>query len=214
MHGHLGMRHLALIALLGLAACVPNEVRVSHAQGVHSIDVTLSAAFTSYRGIFACGDTFTGTDALQHYTVTTVQTEAGCDFTFEQHVELLNAADYGIINEFKDGLHFVQRIELDLTRMSFYDDQGERFALKRLADLQFSVNGQVVLDLGGYGLLPRSHIFSGAALEGMKRDVRRRAPCAAHLVTHLLLLDDESLSTGVRLEYDAQPTFVVSDFEL
>ena len=207
------MKHLALIALLAAAACGPNEVRVSNAQGVHEINGTLTAAFTGYRGIFACGDTFTSTDEHQRYTVTTVQTEAGCDFTFEQNVELLNAADYGIINELKDGLHFVERIELDLTRMSFYDDQGERFALSRLADLQFSVNGQALLDLGGYGLLPRSNIFSGAALDGMKRDVQQRVPCAAHFVTHLLLLDDESRSTGVRLEYDAQPTFVVSDFE-
>jgi hypothetical protein len=200
-----------LLSLFALAACAPMETRVGPAQGVQGITSVMSAAFTGYRGVFACGDAFTATSEGPPFTVATRLTEDGCDFTFDQTVELLTAHDYAVINEFKDEVHFVRRIEFDLTRLSFFDDQGERFPLTRLEELQVTVNAQDVLSLEGFGLLPRMVVFSGAALEGMESDIATRTPCTAHVVTHLVLLDTDARSTGVRCEYDAQPTFVVSD---
>ncbi len=203
--------HLSFPALfaLGLFACGPVEVRISKAQGVKPISGTLTADFNSNGQQFVCGDTIIGTDNTQSYTVTTSKAQGGCDFMFDQEVEVLAGASYETIKEFKDALHTLNRVELEVRRLDFYDDTGARFELSRLRELQLIVNGQEILNLDQVGGLPRTVVLSGEALDVIKRAVKNRERCTAHVVAHVLVLDAQT-PTGVRCEYESQPTLVLS----
>lgn len=201
-------------ALLFLAACGPVEVRISKANGVKPISGTLTASFNGVGDrAFKCGDTIIGTDSSQEYTVTTSRVEGGCEFTFDQTVEVLSTADYATIKEIKDAIHYVNRVELRIDRLDFYDDSGERFDTDRLRDMRLEVNGQKVLDLDGIGTLPLTVSLSGDALKVIKNAVKNRERCTAHVIAHLIVLDRDT-PTGVRCEYDSQPTFVLSTAEI
>jgi hypothetical protein len=205
---------LPVLTLLLLAACGPVEVRISKAQGVKPISGTLTANFNGVGDHeFKCGDTIIGTASDKDYTVNTRRVDGGCEFTFDQTVEVLSGADYETIKEIKDALHYVNRVELRIDRMDFYDDSGERFDVDRLRDMQLVVNGQTVLDLGSIGALPLTVSLSGDALKVIKNAVKNRERCTAHVIAHLIVLDTAT-PTGVRCEYESQPTFVLSTVEI
>jgi hypothetical protein len=211
------MSKLPLIfpAMLSLAffGCGPVEIRVSKAEGVHSMNGSLSAHFNGTPA-FTCGDTITGTDSSQSYVVTTAKVNGGCDFTFDQQVQVLAGADYETIKEFKDAVHFLNRVELNVTKMDFYDDEGNRFDIEtRLRDLQLWVNGQQLLDVDQIKSLPKTVVLTGDALKVIKDAVKNRKTCTAHVVAKVTVLDTTT-PTGIRCEYESQPTFVLSSSEI
>lgn len=197
-----------------LSACGPVEVRITKANGVKPISGSLTASFTTTGGpTFVCGDTITGTDSEQSYVVKTAVVPGGCDFTFDQEVEVLAGADYATIKEFKDAVHYLNRVELRIDRLDFFDDTGAKFDIARLRDMELTVNGQQVLDRAAIGTLPATVSLSGDALKAIKTAVKNRERCTAHVTAHLVLLDTET-PTGVRCEYDSQPTFILSTVEI
>ena len=65
------------------------------------------------------------------------------------------------------------------------------------------------LNLDQIGTLPRTVELSGDALNAIKTAVKNRQTCTAHITAHLVLLDSGTPS-GVRCEYESQPTLVLS----
>jgi hypothetical protein len=202
------------LIILAMFSCGPVEISITKANGVKPISGSLTASFNT-NGVktFSCGDTITGTDSSQTYTVLTAPIAGGCEFTFDQEVEVLAGADYDTIKEFKDAVHFLNRVELRINRLEFYDDNGVKFDLGRLRDMELTVNGQKVVDLAGIGTLPTTVSLSGDALKAIKTAVKNRQRCTAHVTAHLVLLD-AATPTGVRCEYDSQPTFILSTVEI
>jgi hypothetical protein len=211
------MSRLSLVipsfVIAALVGCGPVEVRVSKAEGVHALNGSLSASFSGTPA-FVCGDTITATDSTQSYVVTTTKVSGACNFVFDQQVQVLAGADYQTIKEFKDAVHFLNRVELNITRMDFYDDQGNRFDIEtRLRDLEMWVNGEQVLDVDQIKSLPRTVVLTGDALQAVKDAVKHRQTCTAHVVAKMTVLDTET-PTGIRCEYESQPTFVLSSSEI
>ena len=193
-----------------LSACGPVEIRITKANGVKPISGSLTASFTSTGGAtFVCGDTITGTDSEQAYVVKTAVVPGGCDFTFDQEVEVLAGADYATIKEFKDAVRLVDRVEIQVNRLDLFDDAGNKLDLSRFRDMELTLNGQEVLNLDQIGTLPRTVELSGDALNAIKAAVKNRQTCTAHITAHLVLLDSGTPS-GVRCEYESQPTLVLS----
>jgi hypothetical protein len=200
---------LGPLLALALAACGPLEIRISKAEGVKAISGSLTANFSGSAGTFHCGDTITGTDSTQQYTVTTSTVSGGCEFKFDQDVEVLSTADYATIKEFKDAVRLVDRVEIQVTRLDLFDDSGKRLEVSRFRDMEFTLNGQELLNLDQVRALPRTVVLQGDALNAIKDAVKNRRTCTAHVTAHLVLLDTDA-HTGMRCEYESQPTLVLS----
>ena len=206
---------LGVVGLLALVACGPVEVRVSKAQGLKPISGSVSAKFdTSATSTFKCGDNIVAEDNTQTYTVTSRQVSGGCEFSFDQQVTVLGGADYETIKEFKDTARLVTRVEIVVAKLDFYDDQGNRFdAEARIRDMEMWVNGQQVLDVEKIRNLPQTVVLEGEALDVLKRAIKNREACTAHVVARVVVLDS-LIKSGVRCDYDSQPTLVLSSASL
>ena len=204
----------ALLAF-SMFACGPVEVRIGKAEGAKPLNGTVSAHFdTTPTSTFVCGDVITAQDSLQTYTVTSKPVTGGCEFTFDQDVEVMAKADYDSIKEFKEAVRFVNRVEVKLSRLEFFDDDGTKFELdSRIRDLELWVNGEQVLDIDQVRGLPRTVTLSGEGLKAIKSAVKARSACSVHVMAKVVLVDNVK-KTGVRCEYDSQPTYVVSSQEI
>lgn len=202
------------VVILGAVAlsCGPVEIRLSKGQGIKPVTGTLSASSTA--GTFACGDSIIGDTATQSYTVTTSPVLGGCLFTFDQDVEVLADADYKTIKEFSSLARTLNRVEVEVRRLDFSDGDGKRFVVgERIHELELWVNGQQVLNVDELGQLPMTVVLEGEALEVMKRAVKNRTRCTAHVVAKVVVRD-AATGNGVRCDYDSQPTLVLSSTEL
>lgn len=199
-----------------LLACGPVEVRISKAEGAKPLNGTVAAHVdTSSTSTFKCGDVITAQDTIQTYTVTTRVVSGGCEFTFDQDVEIITKGDYDAIKEFREAVHFVNRVEVALHRLEFFDDNGNKFELDtRIRDLELWVNGEQVLNMDQVrGGMPHTVTLSGSALAIVKNAVKHREACSVHVLARVVLLDSET-ATGVRCEYESQPTYIVSTSEI
>lgn len=198
-----------------MVACGPVEVRIGKAEGAKALNGSLVAHVdTAPTSTFKCGDVITAQDTLQKYTVTSRVVTGGCEFTFDQDVEVLAKADYDQIKEFKAAVHFVNRVEVKLSRLEFFDDDGARFDLDtRIRDLELWVNGEQVLDIDQVRNLPRVVTLSGEGLKVIKAAVKNREACSVHVLARVVLLDSAT-RTGVRCEYESQPTYIGSTEEI
>ena len=200
-----------LLAMAGIAACGPVEVRVSKAEGVKPIDKSFSTRVNT--GDFMCGDTITGEDNSQTYTVTSAPVQGGCRFSFDQDVEVLNQADYKDIKAFTGVAKYVNRVELDIQRFDITDDTGDRFDVEnRLRDMEVTVNGETVLNRDRLGNLPQTVTLQGAGLDAIKDAVKRRRTCTAHVIATLTILETNTPSS-VTVHMTIQPTLVLSTAE-
>lgn len=201
-----------LLALAGMAACGPIEVRISKADGVRPITKSFSANINSDN--FTCGDTIVGEDSSQQYVVTTTRIEGGCVFTFDQEVEVLSNADYQSIKQFKTAVRYVNRVEIEVQRMDFYDETGDRFDVEtRIRDVEFWVNGARVLDREQIGRLPATFVIQGDGLKAIKQAVKNRESCKARIEAKVTILDKDRPNT-LRCDFEAQPTIVLSSSEI
>jgi hypothetical protein len=206
---------LAGLVAFSMLACGPVEVRIGPAEGAKPLNGTVAAHVdTSATSTFKCGDVITAQDTLQTYTVTTKVVTGGCEFTFDQDVEVLAKSDYDSIKDFKQAVHFVNRVEVAMHRLEFFDDEGNKFDLDtRIRDLELWVNGEQVLNMeqvrsGGHVVT-----LSGPALKLIKTAVKNREACSLHVLARVVLLDSTK-KTGVRCEYESQPTYIVSTSEI
>lgn len=203
-----------LLALMSVG-CGPVEIRISKAQGVKPITGSLVATFDTSGGRdFVCGDSIIGDTTEQTFTVTSKQVSGGCEFNFDQEVEVLAGADYATIKEFSKTVRYLNRVELEVRKLDFYDGEGTRFDVEsRVRDVEFWVNGQQVLNIDQVRSLPTTVVLQGEALEVMKRAVKNRERCTAHIVSKVVVLD-AMVKKGIRCDYDSQPTFILSSSEI
>lgn len=201
---------LCALALL-VAGCGPFEVKIGKNQGVRPVRGSLTAQLTSNEAqTFRCGDTITGKDDLQTYTVTSEPVSGGCRFVFDQDVEILSPQDYEEIRDWSKELRYVRRVELTINQFDFYDETGARFEIEtRLRDAELYINGTKMLDIEAIGNLPRTVRLEGEGLALIKRAVRNREPAVVHISATVTILDKEQ-PREVRCEYEAQPTYVLS----
>lgn len=198
-------------ALVLGVSCGPIEVRVGKSQGVRAINETFSANINAEG--WSCGKSIIAEDDAQTYTVNTARVSGGCQFTFDQDVEVLSEADYRDIKAFTGAAKFTNRVEFEVNRLDFYDDDGNKLnSGNRIRDVEFHVNGQLVLDQEKLGSMPQTFVIQGAGLEAIKDAIRNRRRCTAHVMAQITVLDGE-VPTGVRGEIEMQPTIVLSTAE-
>lgn len=203
-----------MLALLSVA-CGPVEIRISKAQGVKPVTGSLVATFDTSAGRdFVCGDSIIGDTSAQSFTVTSKAVNGGCEFNFDQEVEVLAGADYATIKEFTNSVRYLNRVDLEIRKLDFYDGEGTRFDVEnRIRDVEFWVNGQQVLNIDQVRSLPTTIVLKGEALDVMKRAVKNRERCTAHIVSKVVVLD-AMIKKGIRCDYDSQPTFILSSSEI
>jgi hypothetical protein len=201
-----------LLTLVGFAACGPIEVRVSKAQGVQPISRSFTANINS--SDFTCGDSIVGDDGVTQYTVTSARVSGGCQFAFDQEVEVLNDADYEKIKEFKGAFKYANRVEIEVQKLDFYDETGDRFAIEtRIRDVELWLNGKQVLNRDQLGNLPQTVTIEGEELKVIKQAIKNRQRCTARLQARVTVLD-ENKPTRIRCEVEGQPSIVLSSAEL
>jgi hypothetical protein len=196
-------------------ACGPLEIRIGAADGAKPLNGEATAPVdTSATSTFQCGDVITAQDNVQTYTVTTAVVAGGCEFTFDQNVEIIAVGDYDVIKDFRNAVHFVNRVEVDIRRLDFFDDKGEKFELDtHIRDLELWVDGEQMLNMEQVRNAPRVVVLAGPALANIKNAVKNREGCTVHVMAKVTLLDSATRS-GVRCQYESQPTYVVSTSEL
>ena len=200
------------LVVLALVGCGPIEVRVGKEEGAKALNGALTARIPTTT--FQCGDTITAMDTTQTFTVVSRVVTGGCEFTFDQDVEVVSLADYDAIKEFKAALKYLHRVEVKMHRLEFFDDQGMKFDPEtRIRDLELKINGEVVLDTDALKNLPRVMTLQGDGLRVIKAAIKARQACSVHVTAKVVLLDSAT-KTGVRCEYDSQPTYIGSTDEL
>ena len=158
---------------------------------------------TTPTSTFVCGDVINAQDSLQTYTVTSRGVTGGCEFTFDQDVQVITKADYDAIKEFKAAVKFINRVEVKLNRLEFFDDNGVKFELDtRVRDLELWVNGEQVLDMDKVrGQMPHLVVLSGEGLKVIKAAVKNREACSVHVLARgaARLGDEDWRALRVRL---------------
>lgn len=204
-----------LVTLALTAACGPVEVRIGEAEGAKPMNGALVAAVdTTPSSTFQCGNTITAQDTVQTYTVTTRVVTGGCEFTFDQDVEVIAKGDYDVIKDFRSAVHFVNRVEVAVRKLDFLDDNGAKMELDtHIRDLELWVNDEQILNMEQVRAVPRTVVLAGPALALIKQAVKNRVACTLHVKARVVLLDTATRS-GVRCEYASQPTYIMSTSEL
>ena len=201
----------ALFAL-AMVGCGPVEVRIGKEQGAKPLNGALVAKVPTTT--FQCGDVITAMDTSQTYTVVSRVVGGGCEFTFDQDVEVVSLADYDAIKEFKAAVKFIHKVEVKLGRLEFFDDQGVKFDPEtRIRDLEMKINGEVVLDTDALKNLPKIMTLQGDGLRVIKAAIKARQACSVRVTARVTILDSAT-KTGVRCEYDSQPTYIGSSDEI
>lgn len=198
---------LAAMALT-LAACGPVEVRLDETKGIPAVkgkaEVTL--------GAFTCGEPIATGDK----TVATRVVAGGCEFTFDDTIEVLRAQDYQAIPELKGATNLVQRVEVTLKALRFSDASTDTTldAATRVTSVVLSVNGQAVADKAALAALPRVVRLEGDALTALKAKVDARQPASVATRAVVVLPDTPAPPPKLGVEYDAQPAIVLGPGEI
>jgi hypothetical protein len=202
-----------------LASCGPLEVRIGEKEGVKPIRGSLQANLETSsepNGTqkFHCGDTITASDPNQDFVVTSQQVNGGCQFNFDQDVQVLGEVDYERIKEFRQSVHFLNRIELTVFQFDLYDENGNRFDFEnRVKDATLTLNGTQILDVPAIKSLPKTVVIQGEAIRAIKQAVKNKQACSVHVTASVTILDAQQ-PRSIRCDYGSQPTFVLSSSEL
>jgi hypothetical protein len=157
---------------------------------------------------FNCGDVITATDENQTYTVHTAPVTGGCEFVFDQDVEIFADKDYDAIKEFSAVTKIVTRVDLDVREFTIRDGDDSEFDLNRIQEAELWVNGERIVNIEDIKHLPKKVVIQGEALEVIKRAVNNRERCTVHVMSRVILLDGKR-PKGVKCNYHAQPTLVL-----
>lgn len=196
------------VAML-LAGCGPVEVRIDETKGIPSVkgdtEVTLGTNFT-------CGQPI----AAGTKTVATRVVGAGCEFTFDDTVEVLKASDYEGIPELKAGTNLVQRIELSVKKLAIVDGTTmQALDLQtRITSVVLSVNGQQVADKAAISSLPILVKLDGAALSAIKAKVDARQPASVAVKAVAVIPSSPPPPEKLKIDYEAQPAFIIGPGEV
>lgn len=200
------MARLGLL-VLALAWCgcgsATVEVRIDETKGIPAVKGSTSVSIPSS---FTCGTTIQS----GAYTVNTRVVTGGCEFSFDQTVEVLKASDYQSLPELKGATNLVQRIELTVKKLAFADGNGVVLDLAtRVTSATLSVSGQVVATKADLTALPRVVSLSGAALDGLKAQIDARSPASVKATCVVVLPDSPKPPDTLKIDYDAQPAIVL-----
>jgi hypothetical protein len=145
---------------------------------------------------------------------TVVQTRAvtgGCEFTFDDDVQVLQASDYDAIPEFTGGSNLVKRVEVSVKKLDFVDgaSNAKLDLATRIQSASFVVNGQQVLDKSKLGSLPITVQLGGSALDPLKAKVDARQAASVNIKAVAVLADDPPPPQRLKIDYDVQPAIVL-----
>ena len=196
-------RRLAVLVTLALAACGPAEIRIDETKGVPSVKGQTEINL----GTYTCGQPI----AAGTKTVATRVVSGGCEFTFDDTLEVLKAADYQNIPELKGAANLVQRVEMSINTLTFTDGtSGAVLDLStRVTSVTLAVNGQQVADKSALTHLPTVVALSGDALTALKAKVDARQPASVAVKVVAVLPDTPAPPTKLKLDYDAQPAIII-----
>ena len=203
------MRRHWLMAGFLLAACGPVELRIDETKGVPSLDGDTEV---SLGGSFTCGEPITGNGS----TVTTRVVSGGCEFTFDDTVDVLTAADYQSIPDFNAPTNLVQRIELTIKKVDLIDgDTNAVLDLKtRVSSAVVTVDGQQVADKSTLSVLPNTVAVNGALLEKLKSRIDARQPVSVAVKSVVVLPDTPAYPKKLKISYALQPAIVLGTGKL
>lgn len=193
-----------VVVAWGLAACGPVEVRIDETKGIPSVKGDTEVSIPTN---FTCGSTIpTGTK-----TVTTRTVADGCEFTFDDTIEVLAASDYEQIPDLKVTSNIVQRIELSIKKLAFLDAAtGTALDLNtRVTSVVLSVNGQQVADKSTIASLPSVVSLEGSALAALKTKVDARQPASVAVKAVAVLPDMPRPPERLKIDYEAQPAIIL-----
>lgn len=202
------MKRVLAMCAMALAACGPVEVRIDETKGVPSVKGQTEVSLSS----FTCGQPIAAGDK----TVTTKMVTGGCEFTFDDTLEVLKASDYEQIGELKTASNLVQRVELSVKKLDFIDGaSGAKLDLStRVTSATLSVNGQQVADKAQLASLPVVVTLSGAALAAIKSKVDARQPVSVAVKAVAVLPDTPKPPDKLKIDYEAQPAIIIGPGEV
>ncbi|MEW5742106.1 MAG: hypothetical protein AB1938_24535 [Myxococcota bacterium] len=194
---------LATAVAVWVTACGPVEYRIDETKGVPAVT---GSTEVQLGGSFTCGTPITS----GQYTVSTKVVTGGCEFSFDQDVEVLKASDYQNIPDLAGASNLVQRVELKVKKLSFADGQGQVLDVQtRITSATLSVNGQVVADKATLARLPATVSLQGDALAPIKAKVDARQPASVRARCVVVLPDDPAPPEKLKIDYDAQPAIIL-----
>jgi len=191
-------------AAVAVSACGPVELRIDETKGVPSIkgstDVTISTTFT-------CGQAIPAGTKM----VTTKVVSGGCEFTFDDSIEVLKPSDYSDIPELKTATNLVQRVELSIKKLDVVDGTTmmKLDLATRVTSAILFVNGQQVADKTTLSSLPVTVSLSGAALTQLKSQVDARMTASVGVKAVVVLPDSPKPPDKLTVAYDAQPAIII-----
>ncbi len=197
-------RTVVMLAALGMTACAPAEIRIDETQGVPEVkgstEVTIPSNFTCGTAI-AAGDKMVATRAVT----------GGCEFTFDDTLQVLKASDYEAIPDLKGASNVVQRVELNVKKLAFTDAAtGMTLDLNtRVTSVVLSVNGQKVADKAAIASLPTVISLEGDALATIKAKVDARQPASVAVKAVAVLPDMPRPPDRLKIDYEAQPALII-----
>lgn len=189
---------------MGFVACAPAEIRIDETQGIPQVagstEVNIPANFT-------CGTAI----AAGNKMVQTRAVSGGCEFTFDDTLEVLKASDYESIPDLKVASNIVQRVELTVKKLAF-TDAATSMTLDlntRITSVVLSVNGQQVADKAAVLTLPIVVKLEGAALTAIKAKVDARQPASVAVKAVAVLPDMPRPPERLKIDYEAQPALIL-----
>lgn len=189
---------------VGFTACGPAEIRIDEKQGVPVVkgdtEITINTNFT-------CGMAIPAGDKM----VSTRAVTGGCEFTFDDTLQVLSASDYESIPDFKVASNIVQRVELSIKKLTF-TDAATSMTLDlstRVTSVVLSVNGQQVADKAALSSLPKVVRLEGAALTAIKAKVDARQPASVAVRAVAVLPDMPRPPERLKIDYEAQPALII-----
>lgn len=200
-------RRSAAVVVLALAACGPVEVRIDETKGVPELKGQTEVSLSTY----TCGQPIAAGDK----TVATRVVPGGCEFTFDDTIEVLKVSDYQDIPELKTASNLVQRVELSIKKLAFTDGAGATLDLAtRVTSVTMSVNGQQVVDKAALTHLPAVVTLQGAALTALKAKVDARQAASVAVKSVAVLPDTPAPPAKLTIDYQAQPALIIGPGEV
>lgn len=197
------LRRSVMLAVLALAGCGPVEFRIDESKGVPSVKGSTEIDL----GTFTCGQTLPSGEG----DVKTRVVPDGCEFTFDESIDVLKPSDYQNIGEFASaGSNFVQRVELNVKKLDFLDGNGTKLSLQtQITSATLSFNGQQVADKAALASLPRVVTLEGSALATLKSQIDARQTAKVSVKAVAVLPNDPPPPAKLKIDYDAQPAIVI-----
>jgi hypothetical protein len=198
------------VGVMCVVGCGPAELRIDGSKGIPeakggtTIDISTAG--------WTCGSPITSGTS----TVTTTVVTGGCQFAFEQDVQVLKASDYAGIPEFQGATNLVQRVELEIRTLTFTDATTNTVldAQTRVTSATLSINGQQVADKTALSNLPKTVTLQGDALTPLKAAIDARQAASVHAKCVAVMPDSPPPPAKLKIDYDVQPAIIVGPGKL